>query len=157
MKKSIFHAAAGTGALLTVGTFWISTLISEVFLSHDAVATLKHAIVRYGLIILVFFMASVGASGFSMGKDRRGRLIETKKKRMPIVALNGLLIMIPSAVFLDFKASNGQFDAWFYSVQAVELLVGLVQFALLGLSFRDGLKLTGKLRPRDPHKLARES
>ncbi|MCW5799531.1 MAG: hypothetical protein KIT40_13585 [Nitrospira sp.] len=148
MKKSIIHGIAGAGALLTITTFWTSTLISELFLSHEAVLAVKQAIVKYGLVILVLFMASVGASGFSLGKGRKGPLIEGKKKRMPIIALNGLLIMVPSALFLNFKATNGEFDKWFYLVQVLELSVGAVQFLLLGLSFRDGLKLTGKLRPQ---------
>jgi hypothetical protein len=35
MKKSSFHAIAGTLAIATIATFWISTLISEVFLDQQ--------------------------------------------------------------------------------------------------------------------------
>ena len=65
---------------------------------------------------------------------------------MPIIAMNGFLIMIPSALFLNDKAANGEFDNWFYMVQTIELIVGAIQITLLGLSFRDGLKLSGRLR-----------
>lgn len=147
MKKSILHGIAGAGAILTIATFWTSTFISEIFLDHGAVIAVKYAIAKYGLVVLVIFMASVGASGFSLGSGRKGPLIAVKKKRMPIIALNGALIMIPSALFLNFKASHGEFDLWFYIIQVLELCVGLVQITLLGLSFRDGLKLVGKLRP----------
>ena len=72
--------------------------------------------------------------------------VDTKKKRMKIVAMNGLLIMLPAAFFLSPKASVGEFDTVFYVVQIAELAVGIVQLPLMGLNFRDGLKLAGRLR-----------
>jgi hypothetical protein len=91
-------------------------------------------------------MASVGGSGFSLGKNRKGRLIDDKKKRMRILAINAFLVMIPSALFLNSKAVNGQFDTIFYSVQMVELVAGLFQLSLLGLNFWDGFKMAGRLK-----------
>ena len=38
----------------------------------------------------------------------------------------------------------GEFDTWFYAVQAVELSVGAMQLTLLAMNFRDGLALSGK-------------
>ena len=81
-----------------------------------------------------------------MARKRRGPLVETKKKRMPIIAANGILILIPSALFLSFKAQAGAFDTWFYAIQALELVAGAVNFTLLGLNMRDGLRMTGKMR-----------
>lgn len=37
-------------------------------------------------------------------------------------------------------------DTIFYTVQVVELVAGMAQLSLLGLNFRDGLKMTGRLR-----------
>lgn len=65
---------------------------------------------------------------------------------MPFIAANGLLILVPSALFLASKASAGTTDASFYAVQAVELTAGAVNLVLLGLNLRDGLKMTGRLR-----------
>lgn len=146
MTKSAVHAAAGTLALLLVAGFWTSTLVSELFLGSEAVVTVKQAIARYGLIALVVAMAATGGSGFALGKDRKGRLIEEKKKRMPFIGANGLLVMIPAALFLSMKATAGEFDALFYGVQAVELAVGAVQLTLLSRNFRAGLRLSGRLR-----------
>lgn len=146
MKKSLIHGFVGFGALVTILTFWTSTVVSELFLSSESVFVVKHAIVKYGLVVLVIFMASVGASGFNLGKNRKGKLVEIKQKRMRIIAINGLLIMIPSALYLYHKASSGELDYIFYLVQILELSVGLVQLTLLGLSFRDGLKMTGKIK-----------
>ena len=100
-------------------------------------------IVAYGLVVLVLAMAVTGGSGFALAKARKGWLLEQKKKRMPIIALNGVLVMIPAAIFLNFKAAAGEFDGLFYAVQVVELVVGVVQLTLMGMNFRDGLKLAG--------------
>ena len=142
--KPIIHAIAGTVAMLTIATFWTSTLISELFMDHAAVAGVKHAIV-YGLFLLVPFLAATGGSGFALSKTRQGSLLDQKKRRMPVIAANGLLIMIPAALFLNGKATVGEFDSLFYSVQVVELIIGVVQIALMSMNFRDGLKLAGTL------------
>lgn len=143
----IAHAIAGATAMLIIASFWASTLISEIFLNNAAVTTVKHTII-YGIFLLVPFMAATGGSGFALGKTRKGSLLEKKKKRMAIIGANGLLVMIPAAIFLNDKAAAGEFDAVFYTVQAVELFIGVVQLILMGMNFRDGLKLSGKLRPR---------
>lgn len=146
MKKAVIHAAAGTLAMALVAAFWTSTLVSELFLDTQAVVAVKQTIARYGLVCLVIAMAATGGSGFALGKERKGRLIEEKKSRMPFIAANGLLVMIPAALFLSMKASAGEFDALFYVVQAIELAVGLVQLTLLGKNFKAGLRLSGRLR-----------
>jgi hypothetical protein len=138
--KPIIHAIAGTAAMLTIATFWTSTLISELFMDHATVAGVKHAIV-YGLFLLVPFMAATGGSGFVLSKTRKGQLLDQKKKRMAVIGANGLLVMIPAALFLNGKAAAGEFDAFFYSVQVVELIIGVVQLTLMGMNFRDGLRL----------------
>lgn len=144
--KPIIHAIAGSTAMLIIACFWLSTLVSEVFLDYAAVAAVKHAIV-YGLLLLVPFMATTGGSGFALSRTRKGWLHDKKRRRMAIIGSNGLIVMIPAAIFLNGKASAFEFDALFYAVQAVELIVGIVQLTLMGMNFRDGLKLAGKLRP----------
>lgn len=145
-NKSVFHAMAGTIAILIVATFWISTVVSELFLGQSAVIIVKHSIVIYGLIPLVFMMALIGRSGFSLSRTRKGRLLNDKKKRMLLIALNGFLIMIPSALFLDYKAASNEFDAFFYGIQILELAMGIIQLTLMVINFRTGLRLSGRLR-----------
>lgn len=48
---------------------------------------------------------------------------------------------VHSAKPSDWRAAS-QFDAAFYTAQGLELVVGAVNITLLGLSARDGLKLT---------------
>lgn len=143
--KTIIHATTGLIAMLCVLSFWTSTAIAELFLSPQAVVAVKQAVL-YGMCVLVPAMAVTGGSGFALAGARSGRLVEGKKKRMRLIALNGLLIMLPSAFLLFRKATAGEFDSLFYAVQTLELLVGIVQLCLLGLNFRDGLRLAGRMR-----------
>lgn len=145
MPKKI-HLIAAIMATLMIVLFFSSTVLVELFGSHEAVATVKSLIVMPGLFVLVPAIAATGGSGFFLSRTRKGRLVEAKKRRMPFIAANGLLILVPAAIFLDQWASAGVFDTRFYFVQAAELLAGAINLALMGLNMRDGLKLSGRVR-----------
>ena len=138
----IIHPIAGVVALLTIATFWLSTALTELFGSHAAVTAVKAAI-PWGFLLLIPTLAAAGGSGLALAKGRRAGLIGAKLKRMPLIAANGILVLIPSALFLASKAQAGEFDASFYAVQALELAAGPVNVTLLGLNMRDGLKMRG--------------
>lgn len=145
MKKKV-HSIASMLATMTIATFFLSTIFVELFGTHEAVAYVKHLIVIPGLFILVPAIAAAGGSGQVLSKSRQGKLVDAKKKRMPFIAANGLLILIPCAIVLDGWASEGKFDEMFYLVQSIELLAGATNLTLMSLNIRDGLKLNGKLR-----------
>ncbi|MNT16303.1 hypothetical protein D3C72_1513970 [compost metagenome] len=140
------HAIAGAIAFLTVLTFWIATLIAELWLSPAAILSVKRGILG-GLVILIPAMVVAARSGTKLAGPRQGGPIGRKKKRMRLLVLNGLLVMAPSALFLYTRAAASNYDATFIAVQIVELSIGLVQMVLLALSFRDGLMLTSRIRP----------
>ncbi|WP_306113791.1 MULTISPECIES: hypothetical protein [unclassified Roseovarius] len=144
MKKRI-HAIAGGIGFLMIFLFWTSTAITELFASHETIAAVK-ALILKGMFILIPAMAIVGGSGMAMGRRRKDALTRAKKKRMPIIAVNGLLILVPAAWFLAGKAAAGEFDAVFYTVQAVELVAGAANLTMMGMNIRDGLKMTGKIK-----------
>lgn len=127
--------------MATIATFWLATAISELFLSEAAVVAVKTAI-PWGFLILIPALAATGGSGFAWSKGQRQGLVGTKLKRMPFIAANGILILIPAALFLASKVRAGEFDMTFYVVQALELLAGATNIMLLGLQMRDGLALT---------------
>lgn len=143
--KPAYHAAFGAFALLLVMTFLTATLVSELLLSQSAIVTVKTGIV-YAMALLIVSMAATGGSGFFLGKGRSSPLIARKIGRMRIIAGNGLIVMLPSALFLYYRATSGQFDATFYAVQALELAGSAAQLTLLALNFRDGMKMTEKKR-----------
>ena len=143
--SNAIHPIAGAVALLTITTFWLSTIVSELFASEAAVIAVKTAI-PWGFLLLIPALAAAGGSGLALAKGRRAGLIGTKIKRMPIIAANGALVLIPAALFLAYKAKHAEFDSIFYTGQALELAAGAVNILLLGLNMRDGLRMRGRLR-----------
>jgi len=105
------------------------------------IVKVKGLILMPGLFILIPAMAATGGTGFALSKTKKSPLVDSKKKRMPIIAANGLLILLPSAIFLEQWASMGAFDTKFYIVQGLELIAGIVNLTLMGLNIRDGKKI----------------
>jgi hypothetical protein len=138
------HSLAGALAMLVIATFWLSTALSELFGSRAMVIAVKTAI-PWGFWLLIPALATAGASGFALANGRRAGLIGAKLKRMRYIAGNGLLVLIPSALYLAAKARAGEFDSGFTLVQAVELIAGTVNLTLLGANMRDGLALRSRL------------
>lgn len=154
--KTRIHAVAGAVGLLMIFLFWTATVISELFGSYETIATVK-GLILCGMIILIPAMAIAGGSGMSLSAGRSSKLVATKKKRMPFIAANGLLVLLPMAFFLEARAAAGTFDTVFYTLQGVELLAGATNFTLLALNARDGAKLTGRThRPISAKLLGRE-
>ena len=146
MIKKI-HPIAGVIGFLTILTFWTSTILSELFGSHDAIADVKGMILS-GMFVLIPAMAVAGATGMRIGGKRKDRPAIAKKRRMPIIAGNGLLILVPLAFFLEARASAGAFDSTFYMVQGVELIAGAVNLFLMGLNIRDGRAMVQQRKQR---------
>lgn len=144
--KSIVHASAGSLAMLCITGFMLSTLISEVFMGPAEIVLVKHGIL-YALCLLLPILVLTGASGFSLGKGRHGLLLDQKKSNMRIIAITGIVVLLPSAFFLYQKAVAGQYDASFYTVQLLELLAGGNNLRLMGANMVKGLRLAGRLRP----------
>lgn len=139
------HAVAASLAFLTILVFWTSTIAVELLGGPAEIAAVKRAIL-FGLAVLIPALAISGGTGMKLGGKAKGGLALAKKKRMPVIAANGILVLIPCAVMLDRLASVGDFGALFYGIQVVELVAGAVNLTLLGLNLRDGLTMTGRIR-----------
>lgn len=140
----IVHPIAGALALIVIATFWIATALSELFGTPGTIIAVKITI-PWGFLVLIPLLASAGATGAKLAGDRRRGLAESKSKRMPIIAANGILVLVPAALFLAQKAKAGALDGTFFAVQGLELLAGALNLVLLGLNLRDGLRLTGRV------------
>lgn len=142
----LIHPVAGAVAILTIAIFWLSTAVGELFASDAIVTTIKTSI-PWGFLLLVPALMAAGGSGVTLARGRpRAGLVGTKIQRMRLTAVNGIVILMPSALFLASKARAGEFDTSFYAVQVLELMAGAVNITLLGLNFRDGLKMKGRFR-----------
>jgi hypothetical protein len=140
------HFLAGLLATLTIATFFSVSLFSELLGTKETIATVKALIVMPGLLLLIPAVAATGISGVVLSRSRQGRLVAAKKKRMPFIAANGVLILVPCAIFLNRWAAAGTFDTTFYWVQGLEFLAGVTNLGLMGLNIRDGLKMSGAFR-----------
>tara|TARA_B100000749_G_scaffold58323_1_gene42790 strand:- start:384 stop:818 length:435 start_codon:yes stop_codon:yes gene_type:complete len=139
------HPIAGALALVTISSFWLSTVLTEVFAGASLVTLVKTTI-PWGFLLLVPILALAGLSGFRLAGKMRGPLVAAKRRRMPIIAANGIIVLIPCALFLASKAEAGAFDASFYAVQAIELVFGAINIALMAMNMRDGLRMKGRRR-----------
>lgn len=145
--KSIVHASAGLVAFMAILLFWMATTIVELTGSEDTIAGVK-MLIPWGFLIVIPALAITGGSGLSLGRKYRGKRIDAKKRRTIIAAANGAFVLVPSALFLAANAQAGLFDGAFYAVQALELVAGATNLALLGLNIRDGLAMTGRFYRR---------
>ena len=141
--KTRIHAAAGAIALVTVSAFWLSTVTVELLGDAAAITTVKNYVLA-GMAVLIPAMILAGVSGFSLGKGWKSPVVARKKWRMRIIAANGLLVLVPSALLLSSLAAAGRFDSLFTIVQTIELVAGATNIALLSLNMRDGLSLRRK-------------
>ncbi|MBZ0123048.1 MAG: hypothetical protein K8F31_04110 [Roseovarius sp.] len=136
MKRTL-HAGAGIVAFATIAVFWTSTVWAELFGSTGTIHAVKRMILT-GLLVLIPAIAIAGGSGMSMGRRRKDAPARAKMRRMPLIAANGIVVLVPAAFFLEARAAAGTFDAPFLAVQALELLAGAVNLVLMGLNIRDG-------------------
>jgi hypothetical protein len=97
------HAAAGTIALLTICTFWLSTVAVELVGTPGRIAAVKTAIL-YGMALLIPAMVAAGASGAALGRGMKLPQVAAKARRMKLIAANGVILLLPSAVFLALRA-----------------------------------------------------
>ncbi|MBB1093440.1 hypothetical protein HUU61_19390 [Rhodopseudomonas palustris] len=138
------HPIAGIVAFLTILGFWVSTVAVELGGDDAGIATVKLGIL-WGLLLLIPSIAIAGASGFKLGGKSQNPNVVSKRKRMPLIAFNGIAVLVPCAIFLQQRASAGLFDQTFTVVQAIELIAGAVNLTLLGLNIRDGFRLTRRV------------
>jgi hypothetical protein len=141
----LLHAIAGFVSLVIILRFLGNTAYAELYGDPAAILAVKSWIV-WRLPVLIVALAIAGATGFALaGPSPRG-LAARKLARMRVIAANGILVLVPAAIFLFWKADAGEFDATFAALQTIEFIAGSVNIVLIGLSFRDGLRLTGRLR-----------
>lgn len=140
MKR--LHPVAGAIAMLLIASFWLSTVVSEVMADPETVACVKRAIL-WALPVLILSLILTGASGFRQAS--KALLVQQKLRRMKIVAANGILVLLPSAILLDHLAAGGHFTRMFYTVQGLELAAGGVNLTLMVMNAQDGLRLSGRI------------
>jgi hypothetical protein len=139
------HPISGLIAFMTILTFSVSTVASEMLGSREMITQIKETI-PWGFLVLVPALGATALSGIRVAGRSLNPQIANKRRRMPIIAANGLLVLMPAAFYLARLALLGDFGAWFYGVQAIELVAGSINLSLMSLNIRDGLHLTQRLK-----------
>jgi len=143
----VVHPVAGTIALVCVCCFWLSTVAAEILafaFGGDAMVPLVVAVktaIPFGFIILVPALIATTVSGFRLNAGRSAPLTRQKQRRMPFIIVTGVVILIPSAIYLAAAARAHSFGNVFILVQAIELIAGAVNISLLRLNMRDGQQM----------------
>ena len=146
--KQLIHRIGAITATLCILIFFTLTITVELFGSEQAIATVKSLIVMPGLFILIPAIAATGVTGMAMSTAHSRGPVGRKRKRMPFIGANGLLVLLPAAIVLDQWASAGRFDSTFYLIQALELLAGGINLSLMLLNIRDARELSGQIRTK---------
>ena len=140
MNTKLIHTVSSAIGLAFIASFWTSSVIAELFLSQQAVATVKQVIV-YAFILFIPAMLIAGISGNKLAANSSDPLMRAKRRRIPKIALNGLLVLLPCAFCLNHLAQAEQFSATFYAVQIMELIAGAANLAMMTQNVGDGFRL----------------
>jgi len=140
----LIHRLAAPTAIVCIALFFLATILVEIFGAAASIAQVKRLIVAPGLLLLVPSLILTGASGFVLARSRETKSVRRKMLRMRFIAANGVLVLVPSAIFLAHWASIGAFNTGFYLLQSVELLAGAINLLLMAMNMRDGLKISGR-------------
>ena len=112
------HAFSGTIGLLIILTFLGSTIYAELGGDEATIQAVKRAI-AWALLALVPALAMAGISGAVLSGQSQALILQKKKRRMAIIAANGILVLVPCALVLHWLARSGNFGVAFYAVQVV--------------------------------------
>ena len=138
------HIIATLIAVITISTFFITSLRAEIIADETLIKSVKTGIL-YSLPILLIVMPSLAISGNKLAGQSKHPTILKKLKRMKFVMLNGI-ILISLAVFLYYRANYISIDNTFLFAQIAEFIFGLSNLTLIGLNIKSGLQLSGKLK-----------
>ena len=133
------HLAAAVGAVAMIVTFLISSAVTELIGTAGQVHTLRHDIML-GLPLLIACLATVALTGRRLGGRSKAPVVRRKQRRMQLIAAAGLVVLVPCAVVLNYRAMG--------ALEITELVAGTLNLTLLGLNFRDGRSLTRRRRRR---------
>jgi hypothetical protein len=145
----ILHILGGIIAFITILTFLLSSARVEFFGNAISIAHVKVRI-AYALLLLVPAIAIAGATGFSLSGPNPKGLAAKKASRMKIIAGNGILVLVPAALFLAWKAVAHEIDTTFMIVQSIEYLAGIINLGLIGMNIRDGVLMKRPAKRKIP-------
>ncbi|WP_440054281.1 hypothetical protein ACSLBF_15625 [Pseudoalteromonas sp. T1lg65] len=140
--KKMIHKGAATVALITILCFISGTVYAEIIGNEPLIAEVKSWIVYPGLLLFLPCMLLTVGSGVTMAKGSDNQYVSAKAKRMPLIGVNGIFILLPSAIYLNYLAQAGNFGWSFIVIQSVEVIFGTINVVLILLNMRDGFRVS---------------
>jgi len=138
------HLIATAIAIITISTFFISSLIAELGGSVEHIKAVKKGIL-YALPLMVVTMPMLAITGNKLAGNSKSPKVIEKQRRMKFITINGI-ILIFLAVFLYYQSHYQAVDSIFLIAQVAEFVFGLINLTLIGLNLIAGLKLSGRIR-----------
>jgi len=123
---------------------WIAGMIAMtlgVELTGDPtwIAAVKR-MVLYAIVLLAPVMIALERIGKRLAAGAAAPFVRRKRRRLLALKVNGVCVLIPSAIALDHLSHAGRIDMLFYAVKGLLILAAGANLILLGLNFRDGLR-----------------
>jgi uncharacterized membrane protein len=135
------HRLAGMLAMLLIATFWITSLLADFLATYPQQQSIRSLILAGVGVLIPTLMITALSGKKRLHKRPLNDLLKRKQQRMKWIASNGLLLLLPCAIFLNWRIQISTPDLLFQLVQTLELLAGAVNLTLLGLNARDGMRL----------------
>jgi hypothetical protein len=142
------HIVATIIAVLTIGSFFIASLVAEIKGNKEGIKNVKEVIL-FSLPVMLIAMPALGITGNKLGGKSTNPLIAAKRRRMKFVFMNGIAL-ITLAGFLYYRSHYVAIDGVFLTAQMLEFALGLTNLVLIGLNITSGLQLSGKGRRINP-------
>ena len=140
------HRSAAVGALALITTFLLSSAVTELIGNAADVHRLRQWIV-FGLPLLIGFLAVAALTGRRLARKSKAAVIRRKQRRMQIVAVAGIVVLVPCALLLSYQTASASARGAVNALEITELLAGALNLTLLVLNFRDGRGLARRPRP----------
>ncbi len=145
----ILHVAATIVAMLTIITFFLSSLIAEIQGEEALIRMVKTGIL-YTLPLLLLAMPALAMTGNQLAGKSKHPKVRQKQARMKLIMVNGI-VLISLAVYLYYHANYRSIDSTFLYCQIAEFCFGLCNLTLMGMNLKTGLQLSGRLKKESPH------
>ena len=110
MKIIQIHKIAGIVALITLVTFFLSTIIVESTGNHEWIKLLKLLIMIFALGLMVPSTIIVGITGKKMGKGYDPKLLKKKLKLFKAIQRIGPFVLAPTGIALYVLARGDNFN-----------------------------------------------
>ena len=139
--KTIIHASAGVLTMLFLLVFFVAICVAEIkYGVEDVIAVQRNIYEAMGFY--VFLLLITGGVGLLLSRERKGRIVEMKKRRTLAILACSVFVLLPCSYLLANYDLALRGRLFMYLLEGIELLVIGLLITLLSFNFRDGLRLT---------------